>query len=617
MGNGFISAAAGQRYTFAIRKDGTLWQWGGLSRTAHGEVTGEVPDKPVVLGKDFVAVSAREEHFSAIKKDGSLWMWGNNFDGQLGIGSCGLGGCERRGELIKMGEDFAQVSVGYSHTAAIKKDGSLWVWGHNGVWGTIGNGTTENRIYSPVQIGTGYAQVVAGFGNTAAIKSDGSLWLWGGNPTGIFGDCTTETHPIPVKIGEGFVQVALGHASYGAGQNEFLLALKNDGTFWSWGWKWEGKQTDIPVACRKGVQVVLSDGISMWEKPAAAPVQTALKTPIQTAVASIAAGETYSAMVMADGTLWTWGDNNRGQLADGTKVNHNLPKQVGAGYRKVDIDMDDTLVLKQDNTLWCWGCKPHPRMDIAQSGSSYSPVQVNGNMAKLMHSGYEYDKGLGRGLGIRQDGSLWDWPYYWEISKPPGQQAGSDISEIAVIKYGLSIALRRDGTLWELQQYPINPAVQIGNNFIHIASKFDHSYGVKADGSLWAWGDNNFYQLGDGTNTGRASPQIIGSNFVQVAAGRKHGIALKTDGSLWAWGNNDKGQLGDGTSTSRMRPVLVGRNFALIAAGDFHNIAVKNDGSVWAWGDNTYGQLGDGTNMSRANPFRIVMPLHSSPSAPL
>lgn len=615
MGNGFISTAAGQRYTFAVRKDGTLWQWGGLSRTAHGEVTGEIPDKPLVLGKDFVAVSAREEHFAAIKKDGSLWMWGNNFDGQLGIGSCGLGGCENQGALIKVGEEFAQVSVGYSHTAAIRKDGTLWVWGHNGGWGKIGNGTAEQRVLSPTQIGTDYTQVVAGFSNTAAIKSDGSLWLWGGNSTGIFGDCTTETHPLPVKIGEGFVQVALGHPSYGAGQNEFLLALKNDGTFWTWGWKWEGKQTDIPVACRKGVRVTLDDGISMWDKPAGTPVKLVLQAPTQTVIDSLAAGVSSSAMVKADGTLWTWGANNRAQLADGTTASRNLPKQVGNGYRQVYMDQQDTLVLKRDTTLWCSGCMNYLWLKAPKTAL----MQVSKGMVKLLHSGYEHDKeGMGRGLGIKQDGTLWDWLYYHDayIGRQvvsPAQQAGSDISEVAILKYGLSIALRRDGTLWHLQQYTINPVVQIGKNFVHIASKGDQAYGIKADGSLWAWGD--YYQLGNATTVGQANFEKIGDGFVQVAAGSKHGLALKVDGSLWAWGNNDKGQLGDGTNNAQARPVMVGQDFALIAAGDFHNIAVKKDGSVWAWGANTYGQLGDGTNISRTNPVRIVMPLHRSSSA--
>lgn len=601
LGSGFVSAAAGQRYTFAIRKDGTLWQWGGLSRTAHGEVTGEVPDKPVPLGRDFIAVSAREEHFAAIKKDGSLWLWGNNFDGQLGIGSCGPGGCGNEQEMFKIGDGYTQVSVGYSHTAAIKSDGSLWVWGHNGVWGKVGSGTKQDRVFSPTRIGDGFTQVAAGYLITAAIKKDGSLWMWGGNPNGIFGDCTTENHSLPVRIGEEFVQVATGHPSHGIGQNEYLLALKKDGTFWTWGWKWEGKQTDTPALCRKGVQVALGDGLSGWSKPAGPPVQLSLRMPVPKVFNNVSAGETHSAMVKHDGTLWTWGDNSRAQLADGTTTSRNSPKQVDNNCQEVNLYPKQTLVLRQDHSMWCWGCQ-----NSTAQKTRDAPVQAIEGIVTLV----PVDE-TGRGLAIKRDRTLWSWLYYRDVynGKHPlsaGQQAGSDISEIAILKYGLSIALRRDGTLWHLQQYPINPVVQIGKDFVHIASKGDQAYGVKADGSLWAWGD--YEQLGKGTTLGQANFKKIGDGFVQVLAGRTHALALKADGTLWSWGKNDKGQLGDGTTLARSQPMLIGRDFAQIAVGDFHNLAIKTDGSVWAWGDNTFGQLGDGTNIFRPLPARIVMP---------
>ena len=90
---------------------------------------------------------------------------------------------------------------------------------------------------------------------------------------------------------------------------------------------------------------------------------------------------------------------------------------------------------------------------------------------------------------------------------------------------------------------------------------------VKTDGTLWAWGDNSYGQLGDGTTTHRLSPVQVGSGFASVAAGYYHTVAVKTDGTLWAWGYNDYGQLGDGTTTYRLSPVQVGSGFASVAAG--------------------------------------------------
>jgi alpha-tubulin suppressor-like RCC1 family protein len=267
MGDGFVAVAANTESSFAIRKDGTLWAWGGLVRDAKGNPLGEKRAKPILLGKSFVSFAAGEDSYAAIKRDGTLWTWGNNCDGQLGTGKrLDVHSPYYKDEPLPtlIGEDFAQVSMGYSHTAAIKKDGSLWTWGH-GTWGDLGNGTNlwardgktwrklrnetdKDRVGLPIKIGDGFSQVVAGFMNTAAVKADGTLWLWGAND-GMFGDCTTETHAEPVQVGEGFVQVALAH--------NFLVALKRDGSEWTLGWLWKfTDQVGIPKACRKLARVV-------------------------------------------------------------------------------------------------------------------------------------------------------------------------------------------------------------------------------------------------------------------------------------------------------------------------------------------------------------------------
>ncbi|MEW6187051.1 MAG: hypothetical protein AB1585_15055, partial [Thermodesulfobacteriota bacterium] len=126
-----------------------------------------------------------------------------------------------------------------------------------------------------------------------------------------------------------------------------------------------------------------------------------------------------------------------------------------------------------------------------------------------------------------------------------------------------------------------------------------HTLKVKADGTLWAWGDNAYGQLGDGTTTDRHSPVQIGADnkWVTIGAGYYQTVGLKADGTLWAWGRNNYGQLGDGTTTERHSPVQIGADtkWVSIAMGDYHTIALKADGTLWVWGYNSFGQLGDGT----------------------
>ncbi len=129
---------------------------------------------------------------------------------------------------------------------------------------------------------------------------------------------------------------------------------------------------------------------------------------------------------------------------------------------------------------------------------------------------------------------------------------------------------------------------------------------LKNDGTVWAWGNNDAGQLGDGTTTRARAPARVKDStdpsgyligVTALAAGRDHTVALKNDGTVWAWGGNYYGQLGDGTISSLTPLQVAGQSGVIsIAAGFYHTVALKNDGTVWAWGDNKYGQLGDGTS---------------------
>ena len=134
----------------------------------------------------------------------------------------------------------------------------------------------------------------------------------------------------------------------------------------------------------------------------------------------------------------------------------------------------------------------------------------------------------------------------------------------------------------------------------------NHTIAIKKDGTLWAWGTNQYGQLGDGTRFGRVSPVLITKNVKKASAGYEYTIALKTDGTLWAWGRNNNGQLGDGTTTDRLSPVQIMENATGVTTGSLHSTAIRNDGTLWTWGNNSYGQIGDGTTNNRFTPVKIM-----------
>jgi hypothetical protein len=144
-------------------------------------------------------------------------------------------------------------------------------------------------------------------------------------------------------------------------------------------------------------------------------------------------------------------------------------------------------------------------------------------------------------------------------------------------------------------------------------------FAIRADRSLWGWGDNSSGQIGDGTTISREYPVAVlnvdsspFTDVVAISAGATHAMALKSDGSVWAWGTNESGRLGDGTTAPRVHPVSVMTasgpltSVVAIAAGGMGGMALRQDGTVWAWGDNTFGQLGNDTTVARSLAAPVV-----------
>ena len=194
-----------------------------------------------------------------------------------------------------------------------------------------------------------------------------------------------------------------------------------------------------------------------------------------------------------------------------------------------------------------------------------------------------------------------------------------------------TIAIKKDGTLWAWgrnqygqlgdgtsgeENYKTTPT-KIGSeiNWASVSRGVNHTVALKTDGTLWALGSNDEGQLGDGTSgfeNSKSTPTKIGSeiNWASVSAGNYHTVAVKTDGTLWAWGWNDEGQLGDGTSGEenyKTTPTKIGSetNWASVSAGGAYTVAIKTDGTLWAWGYNYNGNLGDGTTTYRYTPTKI------------
>jgi alpha-tubulin suppressor-like RCC1 family protein len=310
-GTDWVQVACGGVFMSAIKNDGSLWAWG---RGTEGQLGNNAvthrssPVQTIAAGTNWKQVSCGNNTAHAIKTDGSLWNWGRGLEGQLGNNAASSRSSPV--QTIAGGTDWRQVSAGNMFAMAVKLDGTLWGWGHNGS-GNLGTNNTTHRS-SPVQTvaaGTDWEQVACGAYHSAAVKTDGTLWTWGRNTDGQLGDNTTTHRSSPVQTVSGnnnWKQVVCG--------NVHTAALKTNGTLWLWGYNGLGGLGDNTTTSRTSPQETVAGGRN-W------------KGVFTSQGASATAG------IKTDGSLWVWGDGMFGGLGDNAVVHRSSPVQTSLGGR--------------------------------------------------------------------------------------------------------------------------------------------------------------------------------------------------------------------------------------------------------------------------------------------
>ena len=357
---------------------------------------------------------------------------------------------------------------------------------------------------------------------------------------------------VPSAFAEESTMISGQFSVIAAGENH-SLAVKSDGTVWVWGCNGHGQLANGSIT-GKGIIPAQARNLD--------------------SVIAVAAGHRHSLALKSDGTVWTWGLNDRGQLGDGSTANRRLePVQTYNlnGVVAVAGSRQHSLALKSDGTVWAWGCNGQgqlgdggPMKEGRNSVKKHEPVQTH------------------------------------------------NLSGVVAIAAGFthSLALKSDGTVWAWGGGNNTPAqVQNLNDVVSIATSRSHSLALKSDGTVWAWGANYRGQLGDDSTIGRGTPVQVHNlnNVVAVAAGHEHSLAVKSDGTVWAWGYNVSGQLGNDSNISRGVPTQV-RNLngiVAVAGGCEHSLALKSDGTVWSWGRGSKGQLGNGV-VNKYTPAQVI-----------
>ena len=734
-GKTIVQIAAGADHSLALDSGGALYAWGSNAYGQLGNGTTTNSSVPVAVkiagtplaGKTIVQIAAGANHNMVLTSDGAVYTWGWNYHGQLGnntkTNSNTIVAVQTIGTPLA-GKKIVKIAAGQGHSLALTDDGMVYTWGRNDT-GQLGNNATTDVMLPVTVTVTGtpmsnktIVEIASGARHSLAIDSSGKVYAWGHNGSGQLGNNSTVNALTPVAVqapaDKNIIQVS-GSGWLGASSS----ALASDGTVYSWGRGFDGQLGDgtnndssVPVITTINLvdtpsiptHVMAKPGDTTatisWQAPivsggqnitgyvlqyqavgasswttinvaAAATSHTitgltndqtyrvrlaakttagtgdfsnvVLVTPhakptitnVSPAIGPIAGGQNvtltganfvlknkkimqtvngngYSLALSADGTVYTWGRNEYGQLGNGvTATNSPVPVAVktagtpmeGKTIVQISAKVWYALALASDGTVYSWGFNSWGQLGSGTSGTANNasaPVAVKTAGTPMEGKTIvQVAAGATHSLALATDGTIYAW----------GKNEYGQLGDDSTTNSPVPVAVKTAGT-------PMD-----GKTIIQIHAGYEHSLALASDGTVYAWRRNNSGQLGKNDATDAHIPAAVqtlgtpmaGKVIVQLVAGNSQSMALASDGTVYTWGWNQYGQPGNGTTTNSRIPVavvttgtpLAGKIISQIAAGNAHALAMTDDGTVYTWGWNQYGQLGNNSTINSSLPVIV------------
>lgn len=493
-----------------------------------------------------IAISTGTRFSEALLSDGRVVTWGINNVGQLGINSFTFDSNLPVFVVDTVNPPFLNKVVGiaakFDVGRAIKSDRTIWSWGGN-TFGQIGDGTTVTPRLAPVQVINlaGY-ELMKAIGSssqsqaTLSIRTDGTVWAWGSNSMGQLGigSLAPTFSLFPVQVhGPGNVGFLTDIKQVSGGLSH-SIALKSDGTVWTWGDNTFGAlgigtfggNSTVPV------QVVGPGGVGFL-----------------TNIKAIGGGGLHNLALTADGNVYAWGFNSSGQLGDATTSNSNTPVLVHGVFNSGIAHFIKEVRGGGEHSVLLTAQQGIPlttgKNDVGQLGdgtyvSSSFLVAARDNLPDVIVNVKAVGACNKNTMALKADGTEWTcgFNFFGQLGNGSAAPNSNIMVPISVLTGGVVKA---------------------------IAGGSDHSMALKVDGTVWDWGYCGSGQLGCGgcgcpfTNVPVQVVDTPGPFFTMakaITAGLSDSIALKSDGTVWAWGENTMGELGNNTGVDSDVPVM-------------------------------------------------------------
>ena len=265
------------------------------------------------------------------------------------------------------------------------------------------------------------------------------------------------------------------------------------------------------------------------------------------------------------------------------KESSEITVKVNVKFDKVSAGGNNhMLAIDEEGNLWAWGGNSYGQLGDGTNVDRENPIQIS-----TERKFKEVSAGSLHSLAIDEEGKLWSW----------GRNEKGQLGNNTITNSNNLIRVQMEESL----------------SFKMIATGKVNSMAIDENGNLWAWGDNSYGQLGDGTKTLKKVPVKIKEEtkfkkvVLPIEVQEVQCLAIDEENNLWGWGNNAWGQVGDGTKTMRTSPTIIksGTKFNEVAAGFWGSMAQTTEGELWSWGySGNNGQLADATDEIRPNPWK-------------
>ena len=621
-----ISVSAGDCFMMFMQSNANVVARGynNYGQSGDGNTT-SAPSGTRKVGNDINKICAGNDSTLIIKEDGTVWTAGRNRYGELGVGDT-----SNRTTYTKLTlEDGTEIKAKYgelnsSITTILGKDGKVYTTGYNG-YGQLSNGTTTNstklkpmlnedgtEVTDAILIKTG--EMSDADRNTGIVRKDGTVWVSGDNTYGQIGNSGNTSATYLSKMGDGFLnypeKVITVEVDKSKKINPLLFNIQDDmnvytdsttkvGTL-----NYEIEDSNIAELTTLGMITGKQQGIT---KIKVTDTSTKRTTSIWVKVVNdsniqISLGYKFSVALKQDGTVWSWGQNNDGELGLGNTTEYDEPQQITEITEKItDVKTGyyHSIALTEKGEVYTWGYNGYGQLGNGTSENSTTPVKVTGlkNVAKI--DAYKYMT-----IVSTQNGEVYVWGRGY--GKTPVKLNFS--RKIIDVAGNIVLAENR-------KAYNLTETASYGKDLIKISAGESHYLGLTSDGEVYAWGGNGYGQLGDGTNTSTYTEptKVVTpdgkskiSKIVDISAGNMYSIITDKDGKVYTFGNY--GDYRTANTVHSNKPVEIQDLYKteLVAASEGgHTAIVDWDGNVYTVGLNDYGQLGLKDTITRSKFEKI------------